>query len=331
MTKSVVEEVKSTEYHDEIDKCNECGSTHLIKDYSRGEVYCESCGLVIQDSIINEEEEWRSYTPEQSLQRSRVGLPQTYTLHDRGLSTEITSISRDSHGKYLPRETKTKFYRMRKLHNRLKFSSQKEKRLAMGLSQVDIFVSHLGLPKDYKEAASLLYRKAAAKNLIRGRSVQTVAAAVIYTVCRMNMIPRTLDEVCKACSLDSKADKKKVGKAYKAVIKTLKLKPELVKPEQYLSRFCAELGVSPETRSEAARIIKKIQGDEKLMSTIPAGVVAAAIYIASQKTRDKITQKRIADTVGISEPTLRYRYHDLTQGLNISPKGARTPSVKGNL
>jgi len=313
MEKCEIARLKENDAYDEPNKCTECGSAHLVRDYARGELYCESCGLVLMEDYILEEQEWRGYTPEQREERSRTGQPGTYTLHDRGLSTNILNISRDSQGKFLSRDAKRRFYRMRKLHNRLKFSSQKEKRLAIGLAHVDRFVSYLGLSKGYKETASLLYRKAAARNLIRGRSVQTVAAAVIYTICRMNSIPRTLDEVAKACSLTSKPDKKKIGKAYRAIVKALKLKVVPVRPEQYLSRFSAELELGSKTYAEALKIIKRAQEVENLRSTIPAGIVAAALYIAAQKTGEKVTQKKIADMVGVSEPTLRYRYHDLTK------------------
>ena len=32
---------------EEITQCPECGGTHLTKDYSRAELVCEECGLVI--------------------------------------------------------------------------------------------------------------------------------------------------------------------------------------------------------------------------------------------------------------------------------------------
>ncbi|MCK5548774.1 MAG: transcription initiation factor IIB [Thermoplasmata archaeon] len=311
MVKFEVEGGKGAKMFEETVECPECSSTHLVRDYSRGELYCDSCGLVVSENFIQEEQEWRSYTPEQTAKRSRIGLPSTYTLHDKGLSTEISGFSRDSYGKSLSTDARRKFYRMRRLHNRLKFSSQKEKRLAHGLSLVDRYVSYLGLSRHYKEKCALLYRKAVAQNLIRGRSVQTVSGAVIYAVCRMNSIPRTLDEIAEACSLSSKPEKKRIGKAYRALVRTLKLNVPIVKPENYLSRFSADLGLSNQTYAEVVKIVRKAQDVEKLSSAIPAGVVAAAIYVASQKTKEKITQKKIADAVGISEPTLRYRYHDL--------------------
>src|SRR5437763_314473 len=51
--------------------CPECGSEHLVRDYARGELVCDSCGLVGSESAIDEEREWGAR------RRRRVrGLPE---------------------------------------------------------------------------------------------------------------------------------------------------------------------------------------------------------------------------------------------------------------
>ena len=69
--------------------CPECGSHKLIRDYSRAEVTCDECGLVISEDIIDTGPEWRAFDHEQGEKRGRVGAPMTYTIHDKGLSTMI--------------------------------------------------------------------------------------------------------------------------------------------------------------------------------------------------------------------------------------------------
>jgi len=34
-------------------KCPECGSTHVSRDYSRAELVCDDCGLVIAEELID--------------------------------------------------------------------------------------------------------------------------------------------------------------------------------------------------------------------------------------------------------------------------------------
>jgi len=48
------------------------------------------------------------------------------------------------------------------------------------------------------------------------------------------------------------------------------------------------------------------------------GVAAAAIYIASVVYDQRKTQKTIADTVGVTEVTIRNRYKELAKNLDIT-------------
>ena len=37
-----------------VNACPECSSERLVRDYERAEIVCESCGLVLDDFIIDE-------------------------------------------------------------------------------------------------------------------------------------------------------------------------------------------------------------------------------------------------------------------------------------
>ena len=73
---------------EEIVQCPECGSNHLSKDYSRAELVCRNCGLVLDENMIDQGPEWRAFDSEQREKRARTGAPMTYTIHDKGLSTD---------------------------------------------------------------------------------------------------------------------------------------------------------------------------------------------------------------------------------------------------
>src|SRR3989442_10310002 len=42
-------------------QCPECRGDHLVRDYSRAEIVCEDCGLVLDDMIIDEGPECRCF------------------------------------------------------------------------------------------------------------------------------------------------------------------------------------------------------------------------------------------------------------------------------
>ena len=295
---------KVREGTEEIEVCPECGSHHLVRDYERGELLCEDCGLVLDDQFIDQGPEWRAFDVEQGEKRARTGAPMTYTIHDKGLSTEISWKNKDSYGKSIPTRNRAQLYRLRKWQRRI---------LAFALSELDRMASAMGLPRNVRETAAMIYRKAVNKNLIRGRSIEGVVAASLYAACRQCGVPRTLDEVASS----SRVGRKEIGRTYRFMTRELKLKLMPTKPQDYVQRFCSELKLSGEVQTKAAEILKDASDKELTSGRGPTGVAAAAIYISSILCNERRTQREVADVAGVTEVTIRNRYKELTEKLGI--------------
>lgn len=301
------------EFEETRTKCPECGSTQLIHDYERAELVCKKCGLVIEENIIDRGPEWRAFDHNQRMKRSRVGPPMTSTIHDKGLSTMISWQDRDAHGKLIPPGSRAQLYRLRKWQRRIRVTDATERNLAFALSEADRMASALGLPKNIREIAALIYRKAVEKNLIRGRSIEGVAAAALYAACRQCGVPRTLDEVSRV----SRVGRKEIGRTYRFVSKELGLKLLPTSPRDYIPRFTSALNLNGEVRSKAVEILRQAKEKEIISGRGPTGIAAAAIYIASVLCGDRRTQKEVADVAGVTEVTIRNRYKEMAEELDI--------------
>lgn len=298
---------------EEITSCPECGSTHLIRDYQRGELICGDCGIVIDDNYIDMGPEWRAFDSEQGEKRARTGAPMTFTIHDKGLSTEIGWKNKDSYGKSIPTKNRAQLYRLRKWQRRIRVSNATERNLAFALSELERMASGIGLPRNVRETAAMIYRKAVNKNLIRGRSIEGVVAASLYAACRQCGVPRTLDEIAEA----SRVGRKEIGRTYRFMTRELNLKLMPTSPKDYISRFCSELKLSGEVQTKAVEILKQAEEQELTSGRGPTGVAAAAIYIASILCNERRTQREVADVAGVTEVTIRNRYKELTEKLGI--------------
>ena len=298
---------------DEVVRCPECGSTHIIRDYERGELICEDCGFVIDDNFIDQGPEWRAFDMEQGEKRARTGAPMTMTLHDKGLSTEIGWKNKDSYGKNIPTKNRSQLYRLRKWQRRIRVSNATERNLAFALTELDRMASALGLPRNVRETAAVIYRKAVDKNLIRGRSIQGVVAASLYGACRQVGVPRTLDEIAAVANVG----RKEIGRTYRFMTRELKLKLMPTKPEDYIARFCSELELPGEVQAKALELLQEAAEKELTSGRGPTGVAAAAIYIASILTGNRRTQREVAEVAGVTEVTIRNRYKELTEKLGI--------------
>lgn len=294
-------------------KCPECNNTVLEYDYERAEIICTRCGLVIDDEIIDQGPEWRAFDHEQQKTRTRTGAPKTYTIHDGGLSTMIDWKNKDIYGRDIPTRNRAQWYRLRKWQRKIRISGAKERNLAFALSELDRSSSKLSLPKSIREDASKVYRDAVDHKLIRGRSIEGVVAAAIYIACRRCHVPRTLDEIAEV----SRVTKKEVGRTYRFMARKLNIKLLPTSPVDYVPRFASELGLSGEAQARAIEIINQARANGLNSGRGPTGMAAAALYIASILLNERKTQKEIADVTGVTEVTIRNRYSEITQLLDI--------------
>jgi len=60
MEKSKTKAAKKIDEDEDISRCPECNSGHLTRDYERGELYCEECGIVLDEQMIDQGPEWRA-------------------------------------------------------------------------------------------------------------------------------------------------------------------------------------------------------------------------------------------------------------------------------
>ncbi|MFG1555702.1 MAG: transcription initiation factor IIB [Thermoplasmataceae archaeon] len=294
-------------------RCSECNSEHLIRDYERGELICNDCGMVVEDAFIDQGPEWRAFDTDQDDKRSRTGSPMTFLSHDKGLATEISWANKDYYGKRIPHKNRAQIYRVRKWHQRIRVSNAAERNLSLALQMMNDYGAKMGIPKDIKETAALTYRKAVEKNLIRGRSIESIVCASIYAACRMVNLPRTLDEISKA----SEVNKKKVGKAYRHLSKELSLNLQPTTPFSYIAQFCSKLELDKQAIMQAEEIVRKSNDMGISSGKGPTGIAAASIYIASVLVGKPRTQKEIARVSGVTEVTIRNRYKEISKVLNI--------------
>src|SRR3972149_6914109 len=238
---------KSQVLLDEERRGPECGGEHLVRDYTRGELVCDTCGLVISESQIDPGPEWSAYSPDEGDRLARTGAPRSYSTGTVGLTTVIPSSNRDARGNAIPMKEREKFYRMRKLQRHSGHSRPGERSLPETIRSLDRVASLMGLPRPVKDEAGFICKKALEKGLVRGRSIEAVVAAAVYAACRIDGVPRTLDELQQVTGVR----KKTIGKAYGALLRTLTLRVPPSRPADYVSRFCSRLGLSTTVQSEA--------------------------------------------------------------------------------
>ncbi|WP_117595710.1 MULTISPECIES: transcription initiation factor IIB [Haloprofundus] len=287
------------------DECPDCGGP-LVTDTERGEVVCDSCGLVAEETAIDRGAEWRAFNKQERDSRSRVGAPITQMIHDKGLTTEIGAGNRDAHGRMIDSEKRRQLSRMRTWQERIRTRNADERNLQYALSEIDRMSSALGIPDSVREVAAVIYRQALNKDLIRGRSIEGISTSALYAACRQGNVPRSLEEVSNV----SRVEQREIGRSYRYIADELDLQLEPTDPAQYLPRFCSKLGVSHEVQAQAREILEKTTATGLHSGKSPPGYAAAAIYAAAVLTDTNLTQREVAEVAQVTDVTIRNRYRE---------------------
>ncbi|QFU82806.1 transcription initiation factor IIB [Natronorubrum aibiense] len=293
--------------------CPECDSSSLVRSSDESEVSCEDCGLILEEETIDRGPEWRAFNHSERNSKSRVGAPTTQTMHDKGLTTTIDWKNKDAYGRSLSSDKRNQMNRLRKWQERIRTKDAGERNLQFALSETDRMASALGVPRSVREVASVLYRRALSEDLIRGRSIEGVATSTLYAACRMEGIPRSLDEV----SAVSRVERMEIGRTYRYISQELSLEMEPVDPKKYVPRFCSELDLSEEVQAKANEIIDTTAEQGMLSGKSPTGYAAAAIYASALLCNEKKTQREVADVAQVTEVTIRNRYQEQIDAMGI--------------
>jgi len=293
-----------------IKRCPECGSVDLTYDDQKGEIICNECGLIVEEKIVDSGQDVGG-SFDKSDKKGRGGAPMSIQKYDKGLTTNVGEIS-DIYR--LEAGQTRKFLRLKKWQERVSTSIERNLRLAM--AELRRVASFLSLPSVVRDEASRVYNFVLQRGLVRGRSMESVIAACIYAACRSYNIPRTLDEIAGA----SDVERKEIGRTYRFIVRKLKIKVTPSSPKDYISRFASILHLSPKTQNEALKVLKKADVSELTSGRGPAGIAAAALYVAALINDEKKTQREVADVAGITEVTIRNRYKELIDRLDLEDK-----------
>jgi transcription initiation factor TFIIB len=289
--------------------CPDCGSTKIAEQYRDGNVVCTSCGLVL-DKII-ESSSSPIYSNEDLNNKATSGPPVSNLRADYGMSTDISTISRDAYGSKLSSITRQKMRRLRWINSRT--SKSEIRNLRTALRELKRLGASLQLPQETQSTASYYYRQALKNKLIRGRSINSMIAAAVYLAARKHsfaIILKDLEEI-------SSVDKKIIARCMRVYMMELNIKPKVTSAVDMIPRLTSKLELTQETENVARKILLDARKGKLDVGKSPMSIAAAAIYLACLRTGERRTQQMVADAAMTTPVTLRNRFRAISDALTI--------------
>jgi len=167
---------------------------------------------------------------------------------------------------------------MRREQSRGRFQSKAERNLAHGPGEVRRISGALELSNSVRDQACQLFRSAQNENLLRGRSIEAIAAASVYGACRCNGLSRLVGEVSEM----ARVVESRVTNAYKTLNEELGLPAKPVSPGKFVPRLASDLECPDEIRQRARTLAEQAEESGLTAGVHPAGFAAACLYKAGR-------------------------------------------------
>ncbi len=293
------------------EKNSSCVDCIVITDSETGEAFCQNCGIVLPDMILQDKKNDDMFSD--NVFASHIGNRSSLRQHDMGLATMVGKFNYDSTGRPLNYKMKQTLKRMRLWDARSKAQSTSTRNLRMALMEMDKLKEKLSLTDSIVERSAYLYRKAAKAGLIRGRSIKGVVGACVYISCREMDVTRTIMEI----SNNLQENRKSIAKNYRILFQNLRLTVSIPDPLKGIVKIANNLESSEKMKREAIRIFDIIKEQELIAGKKPDVVAATIIYMASIKTGEYLSQQRISKVSGVTSVSIRHRYKEYSKYVKL--------------
>jgi len=297
-----------------IERCTACNSS-VVDDTENGERICSGCGIVMEEHMADHGPEAKSSSLEDKMKLARATGQTTYAQHDLGIATEISIGSTDFSGKKINAETASQMHRLGKWQQRVRVCSSRDRRLSNVLGRVSEICQSCSLPKNVTETASIIYRSLDGKNIqVKGKSVLSISAAVVYMACKRCDVIRSLEEILKeVCHpRDVKSKTKLASRYYRTLVIELDtVTTPIITMDKYISKIANMTDTDTRIERLSLEIAEKTKDRNIADGKAPNGIAAAYLYIASILLGQSVLQRDISSVSGVTEVTIRNRCKEI--------------------
>ncbi|EPR59690.1 transcription initiation factor IIB [Toxoplasma gondii TgCatPRC2] len=320
------------------------GAQTIVFDSSSGDQLCRECGLIVEEKVLSEEQEWRNFSAEAAsssrggADRNRVGDALDAWLEDGGIGTTMLVASS---GGPLAGKAAWSAKRLQQLHEAATSGlgsgvGSGDRQLKVAFNYIRLIGEAFALRDNVLERAKEITKDLMQDGVqLRTRSNTTTMLAITYLACREAGVTRTVKELVV---YDRAISEKELGKAINRIKKLLPQRGGVNSAEsatQLLPRYCSRLQLSMHVADVAEHVAKRAT-QVIISSHRPNSVAAAAIWLVvkllNSSTNPNLPKaSEIASVTGAGEHTLRSIYKDMLDvAEHLLPREFQ-PTVEGGL
>jgi transcription initiation factor TFIIB len=277
--------------------CGECSGS-LLSDPESGELVCTKCGTVSQIPSYVESH------PNPRIEASSTVPP--LASYEMDLPTMVGNYTSDRDG---GRVHGGRSERLRQLNEIISLDSRR-RNFVHAVHEIRRITDALSLGSRTASRAYEVYRSAFNNGLVRGRSIASIAAASVFVACKEGGIARSASDILDVCKNRSP---RQFRYYYKLLLREMNLRVTSTDPSVYVPKIAANASLSGAVERLGLEIVDRVRGRPEMLGKRPVSIAAAALYLASIRCGEEISQLRLASASQVTPITIRKRSSELSE------------------
>lgn len=180
-----------------------------------------------------------------------------------------------------------------------------QQRLAQAFNKLENISNPIGTPVDLRRKAAEIYCEALKQGITDGRKTAVTISVCLRVASLQQGMPIPVGVLIDHAAIEQTA----FNACYSVVSSELELDLTPPSPLNHLEHLEEALALEQRPRHNAQRTLEAVAGEPSFAGKNPAGVAAAAVYIAAED----LTQADVSEAVGVSTETIRQRVAQLQE------------------
>ena len=266
-------------------------------------VVCCDCGCVVEDRVISEECEWRTFTTDSTApDESRVGRATDSKLSAAArFNTNIATSSSAGDASLARAHAKS-----------LAALKAADKQLLRGYAELDRLRSLLLASDAVVAQAKEFFGEVSAKLTLRGPRLAAMCGAALFLSFKKHRQPRLRREIARAAKVPERLLNRFVSHAKR----TLGLHLAAESPADVTKRFASLLSLPSDACAAAVALAQCLSSSELSERRKPSSIAAAALFCATSlvPSLQRHTLSSVSATCGVSVDTAKDVYAQVLAG-----------------
>ena len=183
-------------------------------------------------------------------------------------------------------------------------SNATEEQVASAFELLEQIGDELLLSTEIKRQTAEVYKSFAIENLTDGRSTRSVLGVSVCLGSRNAGASRPSERVAQALEVDADS----LRRLIRVMQRDLDQEYQTASPTSYIPFLCRDQNLGDEIEHEATHLIERYVASGQISGKSPAGIAGAGVYLVAGGA---LTQRGIADVVGVTKETIRVRVSEI--------------------